>query len=94
MIIVIRNDAKQQDISQLKSYILSQGLKIHESEGASTTILGLVGDTSKVDIDLLRSIDIVETVTRVQEPYKNANRKFHPQDSIIRVGDTQFGGGV
>ncbi|MBO4534635.1 MAG: 3-deoxy-7-phosphoheptulonate synthase, partial [Clostridia bacterium] len=67
---------------------------IHESEGASTTILGLVGDTSKVDIDLLRSIDIVETVTRVQEPYKNANRKFHPQDSVIRVGDTQFGGGV
>ena len=94
MIIVIRNEAKQQDIKQLKNYILSQGLKIHESEGASTTILGLVGDTSKVDIDLIRSIDIVENVTRVQEPYKNANRKFHPQDSIIQVGDTQFGGGV
>ena len=94
MIIVIRNDAKQQDIDQLKSYVQSQGLKIHESEGASTTILGLVGDTSKVDIDLLRSINIVETVTRVQEPYKNANRKFHPQDSVIKVGDAQIGGGA
>ena len=94
MIIVIRNDAKQQDIDQLKSYVQSQGLRIHESEGASTTILGLVGDTSKVDIDLLRSINIVETVTRVQEPYKNANRKFHPQDSVIKVGDTQIGGGA
>ena len=56
-------------------------------------VLGLVGDTSVVDIDLLRALDIVEDVKRVQEPYKNANRKFHEDDTVIPVGDTQIGGG-
>ena len=52
----------------------------------------MVGDTSKVDIDLIRSLDIVEAVTRIQEPYKNANRKFHPEDSIVDVSGVKFGG--
>ena len=57
------------------------------------TILGLVGDTSHLDIDLLRALDIVEDVKRVQEPYKNANRKFHPEDTVVEVGETKIGGG-
>ena len=62
--------------------------------GSAALVLGLVGDTSVVDIDLLRALDIVEDVKRVQEPYKNANRKFHEEDSVIPVGNTQVGGGV
>jgi len=56
-------------------------------------VLGLIGDTSKIDIDLISALDIVDTVKRVQEPYKNANRKFHPEDTVIKVRDTQIGGG-
>ena len=62
------------------------------SEGEKSTVIGLVGDTSKVDIDLLRSLEIVEAVTRIQEPYKNANRKFHPDDTIVDVKGVKFGG--
>ena len=67
-------------------------MEIYLSEGANSTVLGLIGDTSKVDIDLLHSLDIVETVKRIQEPYKNVNRKFHPEDTIVEVGGHKFGG--
>jgi 3-deoxy-7-phosphoheptulonate synthase len=63
------------------------------SVGENHTVLGLIGDTSKIDIDLISALDIVDTVKRVQEPYKNANRKFHPEDTVIKVRDTQIGGG-
>ena len=66
---------------------------IHTSIGEANTILGLVGDTSQLDIDLIAALDIVEDVKRVQEPYKNANRKFHPEDTVVKVGGTQIGGG-
>ncbi|MEG2314784.1 MAG: 3-deoxy-7-phosphoheptulonate synthase, partial [Clostridia bacterium] len=69
-------------------------ITIHPSEGETHLVLGLVGDTSVVDIDLLRALDIVEDVKRVQEPYKNANRKFHEADTVISVGSTQVGGDV
>ena len=69
-------------------------LDIHRSEGSSTTILGLIGDTASVDIDLIKALDIVETVKRVQEPYKNANRKFHPEDTVVEITpDVKIGGG-
>ena len=61
---------------------------------AVRAIYGLVGDTTAVDIDLLRALDIVEDVKRIQEPFKNANRKFHEEDTVIPVMDTQIGGGV
>ena len=76
------------------AWLKSLNIAIHPSEGATHLVLGLVGDTSVVDIDLLRALDIVEDVKRVQEPYKNANRKFHEEDSVIPVGNTQVGGGV
>ncbi len=92
MIITLKN---QKDIEQRESlidWIKDLGLDVHISEGVGTTILGLIGDTSKVDIDLIRSLDIVDSVNRIQEPFKNANRKFHPADSIIDVSGVKFGG--
>ena len=68
-------------------------LDVHISKGAEVTVLGLVGDTSRVDMDLLKSLEMVETVKRVSEPFKQANRKFHPQDSIVEVGSARIGGG-
>ena len=61
--------------------------------GSQQTIVGLVGDTSKVDMDVIRAMDIVEDVKRIQEPFKNANRKFHPEDTVIEVGGARIGGG-
>ena len=68
-------------------------LDVHISHGEEVTILGLVGDTSRVDIDLLKSLEMVDTVKRVSEPFKQANRKFHPMDTIIEVGNARIGGG-
>ena len=94
MIIILRKDPEQKQLDNLKSWLTGQNLTIHESKGESHMILGLVGDTTAVDIDLLRALDIVEDVKRVQEPYKNANRKFHEADTVIPVRDTQIGGDV
>ena len=69
------------------------GVEIHESKGQSTTIIGLVGDTSGIDISLIQALDIVEDVKRIQEPYKNANRKFHPEDTVVKAGPGRLGGG-
>jgi len=92
MIIVVKRNQEKKQIENLIRWIKGLGLGVHESEGKSSTVIGLVGDTSKVDIDLIRSLDIVESVQRIQEPYKNANRKFHPEDSLIDVGGRIFGG--
>ena len=92
MIIVVKNDGEKKRVDNLTNWIKSLGLDIHYSQGATSTILGVIGDTSKVDIDLIRSLDIVESVTRIQEPYKKANRKFHPDDTIIEVGGHKIGG--
>src|SRR5574344_515515 len=92
MIIVIKDNQEKKQIENLTNWIKSLGLGIHFSQGEKTAVIGLIGDTSKVDIDLVRSLDIVESVTRIQEPYKKANRKFHPLDTIIEVGGHKFGG--
>ena len=92
MIIAIKNDSDKGQVDNLLKWIKSKGVSVDISKGENTTVLGLVGDTSKIDIDLVRSMDIVENVTRVQEPYKCANRKFHPEDSIIDVSGFKFGG--
>ena len=94
MIVILKKNPEEKQLNNLMAWLKSLGITIHPSEGATHLVLGLVGDTSVVDIDLLRALDIVEDVKRVQEPYKNANRKFHENDSIIPVGDTQVGGDV
>jgi len=68
-------------------------LDVHISKGAEVTILGLIGDTSRIDMELLGSLSIISSVKRVSEPFKQANRKFHPGDTVIQVGDARIGGG-
>ena len=92
MIIVVKNSCDKQQFNNLIDWVKELGLDVHVSCGAQSTVLGLVGDTSKVDIDLISSLDMVENVQRVQEPYKNANRKFHPEDTVIDVGGCKIGG--
>ncbi|MBQ8427209.1 MAG: 3-deoxy-7-phosphoheptulonate synthase [Clostridia bacterium] len=92
MIIVVKNACEQTQFDNLVDWIKDLGLDVHVSRGEHSTVLGLVGDTAKVDIDLISTLDIVEKVQRVQEPYKNANRQFHPLDSVVEVGGNLIGG--
>ena len=94
MIVILKANPNPDQLESLKNWLLGKGIQIHTSLGTTHMILGLVGDTSTLDIDLISALDIVEDVKRVQEPYKNANRKFHPEDTIIKVRDTQIGGGT
>ena len=93
MIVILRQNAEQARIDALMASIRAQGGDIHYSQGTTETILGLVGDTTHVDEDWLRASDIVADVRRVSEPYKLANRRFHPEDTRVPVGDTQIGEG-
>ena len=92
MIIVVKKECEQQELQNLINWVKDLGLNVHVSTGENATVLGLIGDTSKVDVDLLSSLDVVEQVNRVQEPYKNANRKFHPEDTIVSVEGNKIGG--
>ncbi len=93
MIVVLKESRNDEQVSNLVDWIKSLGLDIHFIQGTHRTVMGLLGDTSLVDIDLVKALEFVEDVMRVQEPYKNANRKFHPDDSVIKVGDATVGGG-
>ncbi|WP_066683899.1 3-deoxy-7-phosphoheptulonate synthase [Christensenella intestinihominis] len=93
MIIIVKQNTPKEKIGELIHSLEDQNFKTHLSEGENTTIIGLVGDTSVVDIDSLKARDIVEDVRRVSEPYKKANRKFHTDDTIIDVLGQKIGGG-
>ena len=93
MIVVLKHNPNPEQLQSLITWLQEKGIIIHTSIGEGNMLLGLVGDTSKIDADLISALDIVEDVKRVQEPYKNANRKFHPDDMIVQVGDVKVGGG-
>lgn len=93
MIVILKDQARQEQIDKLKLFLTNLGLRIDESRGDHSTILGLVGDTTRVDADLIASLDAVEAVRRVQEPYKKANRKFHPEDTVVDCSGVKVGGG-
>ena len=93
MIVVLKLNPNPEQLQSLITWLQEKGIIIHTSIGEGNMLLGLVGDTSKIDADLISALDIVEDVKRVQEPYKNANRKFHPEDTVVKVGNTQVGGG-
>ena len=94
MIISLKKDTRKEEREQLIRWLESYGVRIHLSEGEYQTVIGLVGDTTRIDTDLISGLDIVENVTRISEPFKKANRKFHPEDSIITVADgVAFGRG-
>ena len=93
MIVILKEHAREADIRALCRSLEEEGLSIHNSEGAHTHILGLIGDTSRVDVDALLASAAVEDVKRVSEPYKKANRKFHPEDTVVSVAGRKIGGG-
>ena len=93
MIAVLKRGTTPAQTQHLVDWLKHMNLDVHISEGSEMTVLGLIGDTSRVEMDLLKSLDMVETVKRVSEPFKQANRKFHPQDTIVEAGNVRIGGG-
>ncbi|MDR0897754.1 MAG: 3-deoxy-7-phosphoheptulonate synthase [Oscillospiraceae bacterium] len=93
MIILLKENANPKQVDNLTKWLKQRGFDLHMSVGAHHSLIGLIGDTSQLDIDLISSLDVVAAVRRIQEPYKNANRKFHTQDSIVEVGGARIGGG-
>ena len=93
MIAVLKQGTTPNQINHLVAWLKNMNLDVHISEGQHVTVLGLIGDTSRVDMDLLKSLEMVESVKRVSEPFKQANRKFHPKDTIIEIGDLRIGSG-
>ena len=93
MIVVLKHGVEAAKREQLIDWLKGQGLTIHISEGEYQTVLGLVGDTTRVDMDLIGSLGIVDSVKRVTEPFKCCNRKFHPEDTVVEVGGVKIGGG-
>ena len=83
MIAVLKRETTPEQKEHLINWLKHMDLDVHVSDGDEFTVLGLIGDTSRVDIDLLKSLEIVETVKRVSEPFKQVNRKFHPEDTVI-----------
>ena len=94
MVIILRDNPAQKQIDSLVSWLKEKNLDVHIVKGAEQTIIGLIGDTSKIDMDSIKTMDIVEDVKRIQEPYKNVNRKFHPDDTIVTIAPgIKIGGG-
>ncbi|MBQ3215476.1 MAG: 3-deoxy-7-phosphoheptulonate synthase [Oscillospiraceae bacterium] len=93
MIAILKHGTTPSQTQHLIDWLARMNIDVHVSEGKEVTILGLIGDTSRVDMELLSSLDMVDSVKRVSEPFKQANRKFHPADTIIQVGNVKIGGG-
>ena len=94
MIVILKQEARQAQIDRLTAFFNQMGLKVHLSQGEHSTIMGLVGDTTRVDEDMISTLNDVEAVRRIQEPYKKANRKFHPADTVVDCGGVKLGGGM
>jgi len=93
MIVILKKNYREEQLDSLREWLKSLSIDIHFSAGHHQTILGLLGDTSVLDADLLRALEYIEDVKQVQEPYKKSNRKFHPDNTVVRVGDIEIGGG-
>lgn len=94
MIAILKAGTTPNQVQHLVGWLKNMNLDVHISEGAEVTVLGLIGDTSRVDMELLKSLEMVETVKRVSEPFKQANRKFHPKNTVIEIGNAKIGGGA
>lgn len=93
MIAVLKNGVSKEKRDALIKWLKDKNLDVHVSEGEFQTVLGLIGDTSEIDMDLIESLDIVDSVKRVTEPFKGVNRKFHPDDTVVDVNGVKIGGG-
>lgn len=92
MIIKLKNNVLPSEIEEIKNHLISKGFGIHESIGKSTVIIGVIGDTTIIDPNRLYAYEFVDTVLRVQEPFKKVNRKFKPEDTVVDVGGVKIGG--
>ena len=93
MIIILKRDANRQKVEQLKQTLTDRGFKLHLSEGTEASLIGLIGDTSTIQEDWLKALDVVEDVRRIREPYKKANRTMHPDDTVVDICGRKIGGG-
>lgn len=93
MVLTLKKETDKNQLEALTQWLKSQQINVHISQGEYQTIVGLIGDTSRLDIDLIQGLAMVENVTRISEPYKNANRKFHPDDTVVKIGSVKIGGG-
>ena len=93
MIAVLKQGTTPEETEHLINWLRRMDLQVHKSEMQDITVLGLIGDTAHVDPELLKSMEIVETVKRISEPFKQSNRKFHPNDTIVEIGNIRIGGG-
>jgi 3-deoxy-7-phosphoheptulonate synthase len=93
MIIILKQNASKADIAKLEENLRADGLKTNLIEGVEKSIIGLIGDTAKIDLDNLYAQDVVDSVQRIQETYKNPNRKMHPEDTVFEAGNVTIGGG-
>ncbi len=93
MVIILKQNQEQKKIDELIQWLEDLHVQVNIVNGSHTTILGLIGDTSKIDIENVAAKDVVESVKRVQEPYKNANRKFHPDDTVLEIEGRKLGEG-
>ena len=97
MIAVLKNGVTKAQRDKLIEWIEAQNVRVQVTEGEFQTIIGLIGDTSRIDIGLLASLEIIEKVNRVSEPFKSASRRFHPDDTVVEVGEgenkVKIGGG-
>ncbi|MBQ5706604.1 MAG: hypothetical protein IIV73_08345, partial [Bacteroidaceae bacterium] len=97
MIAVLKNGVTKEQKDKLIEWLESQNVRVHISEGEFQTVVGLIGDTSRIDVGLLASLDFIEKISRVSEPFKSASRRFHPDDTIVEVGEgenkVKIGGG-
>ena len=93
MIIIIKKNADEAQVENLKMLLRSKNIEPHVSKGSLQTLIGCVGDVAHLDPGLIEALDVVESVQRIQEPYKAANRKFHPDDSVIDCSGVKIGGG-
>ena len=92
MIVTVKKDSEKSEIERLKKQLSEKGVEINYSEGESYIVMGLVGDTTELDINWIKGFTCVQDVNRVQAPYKKASRMFHPEDSIIDVSGIKIGG--
>lgn len=95
MIAVLKNGVTQKQIDSFCDWIKAQGVGVHVYNGEFQTVVGLIGDTTKIDAEMLSGLDIVDSVKRISDPFKSANRKFHPDNSVIDIsGKTTVGGNI
>ena len=93
MIVQLKSGTNAEQLAAFVRWMKGMNIEVHAITGHMQTVLGLVGDTSKVDIDLIRALDIVDNVKRVQKPYKSASREFHPTDTVVEARGARLGGG-